>query len=172
MQFAVCYLIEALGTTEMLANNDRPLLWLRYAQWTFNTPLLVALAGLLAGTTSFELAYTTLLSWITTGALFAAALSRGYNATWPIYTLGVCVAIPVVLQVLAVWWSRADGRAAATKSIFRAVSILGFILAIGYAVNWGTAEGGQVQSTDAEAITYTVRIHRRGRIADTQCFAS
>ena len=82
---ALCYLIEALGNTEMAGNWIRALLWLRYAQWAFNTPLLVGIVGLLAGTTVMELFYVTLLSWITTGALFAGAISTGLNATWPLY---------------------------------------------------------------------------------------
>ena len=50
--------------------------------------MLVAALGLLAGTTAGELFYTTTLTWITTGAFFAAALSTGFNATWPIFTFG------------------------------------------------------------------------------------
>jgi len=153
---ALCYLIEALGTTEMAANNDRGLLWLRYAQWAFNTPLLIAITGLLAGTTAFELVYTSLLALVTTGALFAAALSRGFNATWPIYVLGLVVALPIFAQTWFVWAARANKLGAATRSAFYTIASLGSILAIGYAVNWGTAEGGQHQTVDQEAITYVV----------------
>ena len=68
-----------------------PLQWLRYAQWAFNTPLLIAALGLLAGTTASELFFTTFLAWIGTGALFAAALSSGLNATWPLFVFaGAC----------------------------------------------------------------------------------
>ena len=60
----------------------------RVAEWAASTPLVIALLGLLAGTTTTELLYTTMLALITTGGLFAAAISTGYNATWPIYALG------------------------------------------------------------------------------------
>ena len=43
---------------------------------------------LFAGTTVTEIMYTTLLALLTTGALFAAAVSSGFNATWPIYAFG------------------------------------------------------------------------------------
>jgi len=171
---ALAYLIEALGNTEMntgrfdptfvslpdpssnLVLQNRYLLWLRYAQWAGNTPLILATLGLLAGTTLTELAYVTVLSLITTGALFAAATSTGYNATWPIYALGLCIAIPIAIQVLLVWGARAATCPAPTAKTFLALSWLSFFFAIGYAVNWGTAEGGRVQNTDQEALTYTV----------------
>jgi len=155
---ALCYLIEALNgdLSAVSGNNGRAFQWLRYAQWAFNTPLLVATLGLLAGTTAAELFYTTALSWLTTGALFAAALSSGYNATWPIYAFGVAMAIPVIIMVFTTWSSRANGLPAATKTAFNILSILGFVLAVGYAINWGTAEGGQKQDADQELITYTV----------------
>ena len=83
---ALAYLIEALGNTEM--DTRRPLLWIRYVQWATNTPLILLALGLLAGVTYTEVFFTTILATITTSALFAAAISTGYNATWPIFAFG------------------------------------------------------------------------------------
>ena len=83
---ALAYLIEALGNTEM--DTTRPLLWIRYVQWVTNTPLILLALGLLAGVTYTEVFFTTILATITTSALFAAAISTGYNATWPIFAFG------------------------------------------------------------------------------------
>ena len=64
------------------------------AEWAASSPLLIALFGLLAGATVTELLYTTVLALITTGGLFAAAISTGFNATWPIFALGtLCVLV-------------------------------------------------------------------------------
>jgi len=156
---ALCYLIEALNgpLSAVNANNGRQLQWLRYAQWAFNTPLLIAALGLLAGTTASELFFTTFLAWIGTGALFAGALSSGLNATWPLFVFGVAASIPIVIQVLSTWAGRAAGLPAAAKTAYTVLSWFSFVLAIGYAVNWGTAEGGQKQDENIqEIITYTV----------------
>jgi bacteriorhodopsin len=151
---ALAYLVEALGNTEM--DTVRPLLWIRYAQWATNTPLIVIALGLLAGITYTEAFFATALSLITTAALFAAAISTGYNATWPIYVFGIVAALPVVYLVLFVWASRVASAGKSTAGIYTFLAWFSFFLSVGYAVNWGTAEGGKVQSTDQEVITYTV----------------
>jgi len=151
---ALAYLIEALGQTEMF--TVRPLLWIRYAQWATNTPLLILTLVLLAGCTYGEVFFATALAELTTGALFAAAISSGYNATWPIYVFGVVAALPVAGLVLLTWSSRVVSAPAATKSVFTTLAWLEFVIAVGYAVNWGTAEGGKVQTIDQEVITYAV----------------
>jgi len=151
---ALCYLIEALGNTE--TGSRRPLLWLRYVQWATNTPLLILTLGLLAGTTLTEAFFNMALSLLTTGALFAAALSTGFNATWPIYVFGIVAALPVAYSVLFVWAARATSAPAVTSKVYTALAWISFALAVGYAVNWGTAEGGQVQTTNQEIVTYTV----------------
>ena len=59
----------------------------------------------------------------------------------------IIAAVPVAYQVLFVWASRTGSLHKATASTFAALSWVSFFLAIGYAVNWGTAEGGRVQTT-------------------------
>ena len=54
------------------------------------------------------------------------------------------------------WGSRAGSLHKATASTFAALSWMSFIFAVGYAVNWGTAEGGRVQSTDQVRPSFTV----------------
>jgi len=151
---ALAYLVEALGNTEM--DTVRPLLWIRYAQWATNTPMIILGLGLLAGVTYTEAFFTTVLSSITTAALFAAAISSGYHATWPIYVFGIVAALPVVYQVLFVWAARAVSAPSATAKTYALLAWFSFFISIGYAVNWGTAEGGKVQTSDQEVITYTV----------------
>jgi len=151
---ALAYLIMALGNTEM--DTRRPLLWVRYAQWATNTPLILLTLGLLAGTTYGEAFFAVAVAEITTAALFAATISTGYNAVWPIFTFGVVAAVPVAYQVLFVWAARAASAPAATARIYSFLAWFSFVIAIGYTVNWGTAEGGLVESTDQEVIVYTV----------------
>ena len=52
--------------------------------------------------------------------------------------------------MLFVWSARAVSAPAATKSVFTFLAWLEFALAVGYAVNWGTAEGGEVQDSNQE----------------------
>jgi len=151
---ALAYLIEALGNTEMF--TVRPLLWIRYAQWVTNGPLVLALAGLLAGTTVVELAFVSGLHTILVASLFAAAISSGYNATWPIFVFGVVASLPIYYTVLVTWMGRASTLSKSVRGLYMFVAYFGAILGLGYTVNWGTAEGGKVQSLDQEIITYTV----------------
>jgi len=151
---ALAYLIMALGNTEMF--TVRPLLWVRYVQWAVQMPIGLSILGLLAGTTVTELAYVSTLGLLTIGSLFAAAISSGYNATWPIFAFGVCTSLPVFSMVLFTWMARASHLSPATKSCYNTVAWLTAILGLGYVINWGTAEGGKVQSIDQEIITYTV----------------
>ena len=57
-------------------------------EWATNTPLILLSLGLLAGVTAAEVFFTTTLALVVTSALFAGAISTGYNATWPLYTFG------------------------------------------------------------------------------------
>ena len=74
----------------------------------------------------------------------------------PFSLAAVVAAIPVAYQVLFVWAARAVSQSKATASTFAALSWVSFFIAIGYAVNWGTAEGGRVQSTDQVRPSFTV----------------
>lgn len=126
------------------------------AEWVTNTPLIILTLGLLAGVTYTEAFFTTVLSVITTAALFAAAVSTGYNAQWPIYAFGIVAALPVVFTVLFTWSARASSAPSATAKTFTALAWMQFLLAVGYAVQWGVAEGGRVESADQEVIVYAV----------------
>jgi bacteriorhodopsin len=92
---------------------------------------LVGTLGLLAGTTISELFFTTAFSLLVTGGLFAAAISSGANATWPIFAFAVVAAVPIVYQVLVTWAARAAAGPKATKAVYTVLSYLGFALAIG-----------------------------------------
>lgn len=85
---ALAYLVMALGHSAISTSTGRAFMWVRYADWAFTTPLLLIDLGLLAGVSLSETYYIVICDLLMIIAGFAAAVSTGANATWPLFIFG------------------------------------------------------------------------------------
>jgi len=173
---ALSYLIQALGaigpvntntawpgnaaalntatSAQFTHNLFRTFMWLRYAAWAAVAPLTIVALGLLAGAHWTELIWVSLSALTSVAGLYAAVISTGPNATWPIFALAVVVGLPVAIALVYTF------RIAAHKvhpEIGRLYDVVGFgslFLYFGYAINAGVSELGYVTSVDQEVIIY------------------
>ena len=89
---SLAYLVMALGHSAISTSSGRDFLWARYADWAFTTPLLLIDLGLLAGVSLSEIFFIVLCDILMVVAGFAAAVSTGANAAWPLFIFG-CVMV-------------------------------------------------------------------------------
>jgi bacteriorhodopsin len=158
---ALAYLIMALGEAHMdhLIDADheetRSFEWIRYAQWVLTGPLTIIALGLLAGAHWVEITFIAIATIIGVGAGFAAALSTGNYATWPIYGFAIAIFLVVIYNLLYTFRATAH----ANKEIGKLYDVLAYgssFIYLGYVIFWGCAEGGNIASADQEVIVYTV----------------
>jgi bacteriorhodopsin len=162
---ALAYLIMALGDGDgpdymhtidaEFPDIKRSLEWIRYAQWALTGPLTLIALGLLAGAHWVEITFVAISCVIVVGAGFAAALSTGNYATWPLF--GFAVAIFLIISYNLLYTFRATAHA--NKEIGKLYDVLAFgssFFYLGYVIFWGTSEGGNITNVDQEVIVYTV----------------
>ncbi len=156
---ALAYLIMAFGDVTIYAHGvgtTRAFEWVRYAAWALVAPVTVWILGLLSGAHWVDLIWVSFATIISVGALFAAAISTGFNATWPLFAFGIFAGIPVAIALVFTF------RRAAYKvhpEIGKLYDVVGFgslIAYVAYAITWGVSEGGFVTTVDQEIIIYTV----------------
>jgi len=154
---ALAYLTMAFGSTTMKGHNgERQFEWIRYAAWALVAPVTVWILGLLSGTHWVDLVWITFVSIIGIAAGFAGAISEGWNATWPLFTFGAAMYIPVFIA-LAFTFRRAAYKV--HTEIGKLYDVVGFgslVLYAGYVITWGVSEGGFITTVDQEIIIYTV----------------
>lgn len=154
---ALAYLTMALGKTTINAHtSSRQFEWIRYAAWALVAPITVWIFGLLSGAHWVELIWVSIVTMIGVAAGFAAAISNGTNATWPLFAFGVVTFIPVFIA-LAFTFRRAAYKV--HTEIGKLYDVVGFgslLLYVGYVITWGVSEGGFVTTVDQEIIIYTV----------------
>jgi len=153
---ALAYLIMALGATQYCTISGRAFLWVRYVDWFFTVPLLILDLGVLAGAHWSELYFTMVCSAVMIAAGYAGAIDSGYNATWPLFTFGFVVYIPVAVSLLTSFRTNAYRHHVEIGKLYDLLAFGSVILYAGYGIVWGCSEGGLIMTVDQEVIVYTV----------------
>ncbi|KAL9584449.1 MAG: hypothetical protein Q9212_002115 [Teloschistes hypoglaucus] len=136
-------------------NQNREIFYVRYIDWTITTPLLLLDLLLTAGLPWPTILYTILLDeiMIITG-LVGALVQSSYK--WGYFVFGMAAFLWVA------WTVTMTGRQYATSlgaDISRTYTICGvwtIFLWFLYPIAWGICEGGNVISSDSEAVFYGV----------------
>jgi len=163
---ALTYLTMALGGswgwaeyvpnkgTAVLNNNGRGFHWLRYAGWVISTPLTVVILGLLAGAHWVDQVWLVFVSIAAVSALFASAISQGFNATWPLYAFAGVAGVPLIWGLCITYRTTAYKVHAEIGRLYDVVGLGSALLAVAYFVFFGTSEGGKWTTVDQEVIVY------------------
>jgi len=168
---ALCYLIQAMGgVTQQTrawiyngavtinpaagANYARGFQWLRYVGWAFSAPITIFLLGHLSGAHYIEIVWTILASLISITSLYAATVSGGYNAVWPVFAFG-CLFGFAVLGALLYRFRVAAYRVHTEIGRLHDVLSLGLaVMCVFYAITWAVSEGSYYTTQDMEVIIY------------------
>jgi len=126
----------------------------RIASYAIVAPITMVLLAILAGAHWTEFIWTSLSAVLSISGLFAAIITTGPNAKWPLYAFALVFGLPVAIALVYTF------RIAAHKvhpEIGRLYDVVGFgslFLYFGYAINAGVSELGYVTSVDQEVIIY------------------
>ena len=154
---ALAYLIMAFGVCTIYAHSsERDFEWVRYAAWVLVAPLTLWILGLLSGAHWVDLIWVTFASMISVAALFAAAISFGFNATWPLFAFGLFCGIPVAVALIFTFRRSAYKVHPEIGKLYDVVGLGSLVLYVAYAITWGVSEGGFITTVDQELIIYTV----------------
>jgi len=163
---ALAYLIMALGGSwgwaeyvpnpgmQVLNHTGRGFHWLRYASWVIVTPLTVVVLGLLAGAHWVDQVWLVFVSIIGVAALFASAISQGFNATWPLYAFAGVTGVVLTWGLCVTYRSAAYKVHAEIGKLYDVVGLGSALLGLAYYVFFGTSEGGKWTTVDQEVIVY------------------
>jgi len=163
---ALAYLIMALGGTwgwaeyvpnkgtAVLNNQGRGFHWLRYASWVIVTPLTLVILGLLSGAHWVDQIWLVFVSIVAVAALFASAISQGFNATWPLYAFAGIAGVVVIWGMSVTYRSAAYKLHAEIGKLYDVVGLGSAVLSVCYYVFFGTSEGGKLTTVDQEVIVY------------------
>ena len=156
---ALVYLVMALGDTKLLCGDPWEVQWLRYAAWALEAPITVTLLGLTAGAHWAHILGTSFFALVGLAAGFAglAVASQGpnsVNSAWPLLAFALAAGFaPVACSLSTLFRAAAHGPGGHPQGA-RLYDILAFssLLAYaGYAVVWGTADGGLLASPLVQA---------------------
>jgi len=154
---AACYLIMALGSTEYSdVNGARGFLWLRSVDYVFTLPLFLVTLGVLAGGHWTDVFFAVFAAIVAVGMGFAATMSSGYNATWPIYAFGWVASFPVFSIVLINFRSAAYKNHIEIGKLYDVLAASFTLMGLGYGVVLGVSELGEKMTVDQEVIVYAV----------------
>lgn len=162
---ALAHLVMVLGgpgvSIDGHAGEALPVQWVRYAEWAVTAPLTIVMLGLLAGGhwTDMLIAVTSAELGIAAG--FAAAVSTGASATWPLFTFGLVVGGLPVLGTLGVTFRRAarapHAAGAAIACLYTFLALTSLVLyAAGYVIVWAVSDGGVAVTPGQAAIAFAV----------------
>ena len=149
---SLAYLVMALGHSTIVIPGPREFLWVRYADWAATTPLLLIDIGLLAGASYADIALVVLADLLMIAAGFAASVSYGTNATWPLFVFGMVAFVPVIYFILVNFRASAAARGPKTAQLYNNLAYFLVIIWCAYPLIWATGEGGQNSSVDQETI--------------------
>jgi bacteriorhodopsin len=140
-----------------LGCDGRYFQWLRYAAWGTVAPLTITYFGLYAKALFTDIAWAASLSMVAVVALFAGAVSPGCISAWPL----LAFAIGAGLVLLTCLWgpfrrSALTHLPAGLHSTYDGTLSIFTVAMVGYAIVWGTAEGGKHATETQEIIAYTV----------------
>lgn len=147
--------VEFARSNPKVSGTMRQIFYVRYIDWFITTPLLLTDLLLTAGLPWPTILYTILIDWVmvVTG-LIGALVKTQYK--WGFFTFGTLAFLFVAYAVTM------EGRGYARvlgNDVLRTYTICG-VWTIGlwflYPIAWGLAEGGNVISSDSEAIFYGI----------------
>lgn len=147
--------VEFPRSNPKVGGNMRQIFYVRYIDWVITTPLLLLDLLLTCGLPTPTIAYTLLMDeiMIITG-LVGALVKSSYK--WGYYVFG-CVAFLFVAYTV-VFEGRTYARALG-NDILKTYTLCGvwtIFLWFLYPIAWGVAEGGNVISSDSEAVFYAI----------------
>ena len=174
---ALCYLMQAMGGVQQqtrawtyntvvtlaasytgvgvtAANVARGFQWLRYVAWAFSAPITIFLLGHLSGAHWVEIVWASLCTLISVASLYAATVSGGFNAVWPVFAFGCLFGLAVVVSLL---YSFRISAYRVHTEIGRLYDVLGFgmiIMIAAYAITWAVSEGSYYTTQEMEIIIY------------------
>jgi bacteriorhodopsin len=152
---ALAYLAMAFGPVWVAHNSVRQFEWIRYAAWVAVAPVTIWILGLLSGAHWVDIFWVSFATIISVGALFAAAISPGFNATWPIFAFGLFAGIVVAIAIVFTFRRAAYKVHREIGKLFDVVGFGSLLAYVAYAITWGVSEGGFITTVDQEIIIYT-----------------
>lgn len=120
------------------------------------TPLLLVDLALLAGSSYAEIFFLIVCDLIMIAAGFAGAVSGGLNATWPLFVFGCVAGLPIIYTLAVKFRASAAKATPEVAKTFNVLSLLTIVIWSAYPIIWGTGEGGNNMTPDAETICYAV----------------
>ena len=147
--------VEFMRSNPRVSGDLRQIFYVRYIDWFLTTPLLLLDLLLTCGLPAPTICYTILMNeiMVVTG-LIGALVKTSYK--WGFYTFG-CAAF-----LFVAWTVVFEGRTYAKalgQDILKTYTICGvwpISLWFHYPIAWGLCEGGNVISSDSEAIFYGI----------------
>ncbi|KAI9813861.1 MAG: ion channel activity [Thelocarpon impressellum] len=147
--------IEFLRSNPKVSGLTRQIFYVRYIDWFITTPLLLLDLLLTAGLPWPTILFTILLDeiMIVTG-LVGALVKSSYK--WGFFAFGFAAFFGVVWNVG--WTARLHARALGpdVSRVYTLVGVWTLSLWFLYPIAWGLCEGGNVISSDSEAVFYGV----------------
>lgn len=147
--------VEFQRSNPKVGGNVRQIFYVRYIDWVVTTPLLLLDLLLTCGLPIPTIAYTILLNeiMVITG-LVGALVKSSYK--WGYFTFG-CVAFLFVAYTV-VFEGRTHARAigADVAKVYTLCGVWTISLWFLYPIAWGLCEGGNVISSDSEAVFYGI----------------
>lgn len=147
--------VEFLRTSPKVAGVNREIFYVRYIDWFITTPLLIMDILLTGGVPWPTIVWTIFLDWVMIICGLVGALVKS-RYKWAYWTFGTVAMFYIFFNI------GFDGRKHAKamgKAPYRCYLICGvwtlFLWTL-YPIAWGLCEGGNVISSDAEAIFYGV----------------
>ncbi|ORY79476.1 hypothetical protein BCR37DRAFT_349732 [Protomyces lactucae-debilis] len=133
----------------------RQVFYARYIDWFVTTPLLLLDLLLLAGMPWSEIIFTIIMDeiMIVTGLLGALTPS---SYKWGYWTFGMFAFFWVAYVLIFTARKRAMALGSDVHRVFLGISIWTAFLWTLYPIAWGLSEGGNVTSSDGEAVFYGV----------------
>lgn len=153
---SLAYLVMALGNSQVSSANGRDFLWARYADWLLTTPLLLLDLGLLSGAPLVEVTWAIFCDVIMVLAGYAAVVSKGEGANWPLFIFGMVVFAPILHSLFVTFKEAAHMKGIKTANLYSNLSWLMAVTWCAYPIIWAAGEGSQSVSVDTETILYVI----------------
>jgi bacteriorhodopsin len=147
--------VEYMRSKGIVAGANRQVFYARYIDWFITTPLLLMDCLLTAGLpwpTIFMTIFADLFM-VVTGLIGGLTVS---NYKWGYFAAGCFAMIWVFYNILVVGKKNANALGADVNRLYLMISGLTVLLWTLYPIAWGLCEGGNVISSDSEAIFYGI----------------
>ena len=147
--------VEYERSNPKVHGNIRQIFYVRYIDWFLTTPLLLADLLLTAGMPAPTILFTILMNeiMVVTG-LIGALVKSSYK--WGFFTFGCAAFLFVAWTVVFEGRTHARSLGADISKVYTICGVWTIALWFLYPIAWGLAEGGNVISSDSEAVFYGI----------------